>query len=261
MLHLLSASIFLLSLGGCQHSCRHELTFQLPKSTLSTSLSLLSHVREINKDHTSPTTLWALSKALVLPVVQFLSLQCPALLLLFLHLFHFFTFSCFTQIYRAGTAVARLAGSRFDPLAFIIWHVHDCLGERQQHLALDRPMLGPSTTCPAAGLPGTGDKAGEESKQQMTQVEKYENFDKDCFQTKPGLFDSKSQSIFFLFCFVFAVFFSFLCKHIVFISGWVLKLIKHLWNTVSAAWLIAQLWNITISYSWINSFHVHPSSS
>lgn len=73
-------------------------------------------------------------------------------------------------------------------------------------MALDRPMLGPSTTCPAAGLPGTGDKAGEESKQQMTQVEKYENFDKDCFQTKPGLFDSKSQSIFGFFLLSFLVF-------------------------------------------------------
>lgn len=69
-------------------------------------------------------------------------------------------------------------------------------------MALDRPMLGPSTTCPAAGLPGTGDKAGEESKQQMTQVEKYENFDKDCFQTKPGPFDA-NHSRFFFFIVVF----------------------------------------------------------
>lgn len=93
-------------------------------------------------------------------------------------------------------------------------------------MALDRPMLGPSTTCPAAGLPGTGDKAGEESKQQMTQVEKYENFDKDCFQTKPGLFDSKSQSI--LFCFVL-----FLLSFLVFSVNTLYSLVAGFLNSLS----------------------------
>ena len=79
-------------------------------------------------------------------------------LLLFLPFF--FTFFSFAQNTGAGSTVAGLTGGGFDPLALVIGQVGDGLGEGQQHLALDRPVLGPGAACPAAGLPGTGDEPG-----------------------------------------------------------------------------------------------------
>lgn len=110
--------------------------------------------------HTSPTTLWALREPLILPVVQFLSFRCLPFLLRFLPLL--FVVLSSAQNTRAGSTVARLTRSRFDPIALVIGQVSNSLGERQQHLALDGPLLGPGAACPAAGLPGTRDEAGEE---------------------------------------------------------------------------------------------------
>lgn len=106
--------------------------------------------------HTSPTTLGALRKPLVLPVMQFLFLGFLALLLLL------FAFSSLARHFRAGSTVAGLACSRFDPLALIIRQVSHSLREGQQHLAFDGPVLGPSTACPTAGLPATRDEAGDD---------------------------------------------------------------------------------------------------
>lgn len=110
-------------------------------------------MREIRYIHTSAAAFWTLRKSLVLPVVKFLLLWRPVPPLLLLLLFAFSS--------RAGSAVARLAGSGLDSLAFIIGQISNSLGEGQQHLTLDGSLLRAGATGPTAGLPGTGNEAAE----------------------------------------------------------------------------------------------------
>lgn len=60
----------------------------------------------------------------------------------------------------AGRLVAGLTRRRFDALALIIGEVGDGLREGEQHPALDCAPLSPGTARSAAGLPSTGDEAG-----------------------------------------------------------------------------------------------------
>lgn len=104
---------------------------------------------------TSTATLWALGEALVLPVVE-LFLVVRLLLVLLLA-----PIRSVIVMTSAGPAVTRLTGCRFGLIALVVGQVGHCLGEGEQHLALDAPPLGPGTACPAAGLPGTRDEAEE----------------------------------------------------------------------------------------------------
>lgn len=104
---------------------------------------------------TSTTILRALCEAVVLPVVKFF-LVIRLLLILLLA-----TILSIIVMTSAGLAVTGLESCRFDPIALVVRQVGHCLGEGEQHLALDTPPLGPSTTRPAAGLPGTRDEAKE----------------------------------------------------------------------------------------------------
>lgn len=104
---------------------------------------------------TSTTTLGALCEAVVLPVVElFLAIRLLFILLLA-------TILSIAMMTSAGLAVTWLASCRFDAVALIVGEVGHCLGEGEQHLAIDFSPLCPSTARSAAGLPGTRDESEE----------------------------------------------------------------------------------------------------
>ena len=109
-------------------------------------------IKELNV--TSSTALGALGEALVLPVMQLLSVPRALVFLPVLA-------ALFANTAGAGSPVAGPMCGGFDALALVVGQVCDSLGEGQQHPALDDPVLGPGAAGPAAGLPATGDEATE----------------------------------------------------------------------------------------------------